>query len=128
MPISIEALARAINPKKTALLIGAGACVPSGAPTGSQLASELWKRVANVEPVSSDLKETATMLQRRFSRRSVVDTIVQILSPLQPTGGILAIPKLGWESIFSTNFDKIIETAYAKQGVPLVSIRSNYDF
>jgi len=128
VPISIDALARAIKPSHTSLLIGAGACVPSGAPTGSQLAIELWKRVAGTEPLSFDLKETATILQRRFSRRAMVDVLVKILSPLRPTGGILGLPQFGWENIFSTNFDKIIEMAYAQQGVPLTPIRSNYDF
>lgn len=128
MPITLDALARALKPSKTVLVTGAGACVPSGAPTGAQLAAELWKRLANVDAESLDLKETATILERRFSRRAVIDVITKILSPLQPTGGILGLPKLGWEKIFSTNYDKIIEMAYAKQGVPLAPIRSNYDF
>jgi hypothetical protein len=58
----------------------------------------------------------------------MVDAIVNRLSSLQPTGGMLGLPKLGWEKIFTTNFDKIIERAYKQQGIPLTPIRSNYDF
>jgi hypothetical protein len=128
LPVSINALAHAIKPAKTVLLLGAGASVPSGAPTGAQLAAELWKRVAKTESISSDLRETATILQRRFSRRAIVDVIVSTLSSLKPSGGILGIPEFGWEKIFTTNFDKLIEDAYRQKNISLTAIRSNYDF
>ena len=128
MPISIDALARALKPSATSLLIGAGASVPSGAPTGMQLATDLWKRVAGATALSADLRETATILQRRFSRRAVVDVVVKSLSGLRPTGGLLGLPKFGWKRIFTTNFDKLMEGAYGQQGIAFVPIRSNYDF
>ncbi len=127
MPIQLEALCARIAPARTTLLLGAGASVPSGAPTGSQLAAKLWKKVAQTEPQSSDLPETASILERRHSRRAVVDAIVSILKPLQPTGGLLGLPLLGWRNLFSTNFDCLVEAAYKKANVPLIRIRSNYD-
>ena len=128
MPISLAALRTAIDPRKTALLMGAGASVPSGAPTGAALAEMLWKKVANSEPESEDLVETASILVRRHSRRAVVDAVVATLKPLQPTGGLLGLPKFGWSKLFTTNFDRLIETAYKKCALPVAVIRSNYDF
>ncbi|MBV9549798.1 MAG: SIR2 family protein, partial [Alphaproteobacteria bacterium] len=128
MPIPLEALARALAPPKTSLLIGAGACVPSGAPTGQQLATLLWQQIANVEPQSPDLRETATILERKYSRKAVVDVVVKSLSGLRPTGGLLGLPALGWDKLFTTNFDRLLEHAYAQQGLQAVAIRSNYDF
>jgi hypothetical protein len=128
MPITLAALKTAINPTRTALLLGAGASMPSGAPSGAQLAQTLWKKVANTQPQSTDLVETASILVRRFSRRAVVDVVVAALKPLQPMGGLLGLPKFGWRKLFTTNFDRLLETAYKKCGKPIAVMRSNFDF
>jgi GTPase SAR1 family protein len=128
MPITLQSLKRSINPLKTALVLGAGASVPSGAPTGAQLAAELWRRLAKSDPMSDDLVETASILSRLCSRRDVVDRIIAILGPLQPTGGLLGLPKFGWKIVFTTNFDRLIELAYKQNGISHAVIRSNYDF
>jgi hypothetical protein len=75
MPISLEELRRLINPATTALLLGAGASVPSGAPTGSQLAARLWKKLADSEPQSDDLAQTASILARRYTRRPIAEAV-----------------------------------------------------
>ena len=128
MPITLGALRSAIHPTHTALILGAGASVPSGAPTGAQLAKILWRKVANSDPKSDDLVETASILVRTHSRRPVVDAVIATLRPLQPTGGLLGLPKFGWRQLFTTNFDRLIETAYKKNGLPIAVMRSNYDF
>ena len=38
------------------------------------------------------------------------------------------MPKFGWHSVFSTNFDRLIEKAYKACGQELTAVRSNYDF
>jgi NAD-dependent SIR2 family protein deacetylase len=128
MPISLQALTAAIKPTNTTLLLGAGASVPSGAPSGGDLAKGLWRKVAQSDAQSSDLVETGSILVRRYSRRVVTDAIVSQLEGLRPTGGLLGLPKLGWSKIFTTNFDCLLEKAYTKQKAPLTVIRSNYDF
>jgi hypothetical protein len=128
MPISLDTLKAAIKPARTALVLGAGSSVPSGAPTGAQLAHKLWRKVANSEPQSDDLVETASILERRFSRRAVVDAVLEALNPLRPTGGLLGLPKFGWKQVFTTNFDRLIEMAYRANGITSSIIRSNFDF
>ena len=128
MTISLDALCKAIKPSRTTLVLGAGASMPSGAPSGAALAAHLWKTLTDSEPQSDDLAETATILERRFSRRPVVDCVIRKLTPLQPTGGLLGLPKLGWKNIFTTNFDRLMEIAYQRCGIPAVPIRSNFDF
>ena len=128
MPLSLNELRTLIQPSRTALLLGAGASVPSGAPTGRQLAHKLWRSVANSNPVSDDLIETSTILSRRYSRREVVQIVVDNLIHLKPTGGILGLPRLSWKTVFTTNFDRLVETAYKECKIPLVTIRSNFDF
>ena len=102
--------------------------MPSGAPTGRQLAHQLWRSVANSDPQSDDLIETSTILSRRYSRRDVVKSVVDKLSNLKPTGGLLGLPNFHWKTVFTTNFDRLVESAYKECKVPLVPVRSNFDF
>ena len=128
MPLSLKELRALIQPSKTALLLGAGTSVPSGAPTGRQLAHQLWRSIANSDPLSDDLIETSTILSRRYSRCDVVQAVVHKLTHLKPTGGILGLPKLSWKAVFTTNLDRLVEAAYKECKISLVSIRSNFDF
>lgn len=128
MPISFETLKASITPHKTALLLGAGASVPSGAPTGAGLSEILWRKVAKSDALSDDITETASILVRKYSRKPVVEAIKSALGPLKPTGGLVGLPKFGWDSLFTTNYDRLLEHSYKQNGISLVSIRSNYDF
>jgi hypothetical protein len=56
MPITLDDLKRRIDPRRTVLLLGAGASVPSGA----ELAKRLWEKIAQSDPQSEDLIETAS--------------------------------------------------------------------
>src|SRR5262245_16037199 len=112
MPITLQTLKTAINPLRTALVTGAGASVPSGAPTGSQLAARLWKSLANSDAKSDDLMETASFLTRTYGRAPVVKEIKRELAGLKPTGGLAGLPVFQWHQIFTTNFDQLIEKAY----------------
>lgn len=127
MPISLDTLKQSINSRQSVLLLGAGAAMPSGAPSGAALAEKLWQDVAKSSAQSDDLIDTASILERRFGRRAVMEIVRNTLQPLQPTGGLLAIPHHGWNAVFSTNFDKLVERAYKRAGVPLIPVRSNFD-
>src|SRR6202034_3657009 len=111
-----------IDPGRTVLLLGAGASVPSGAPTGTELARRLWLEIAKNEPQSDDLIETASILVRRYTRRPVVEAVRHELRKLKPNGGILGLPKFGWYQIYTTNFDRLVEAAFKAQGLPLTPI------
>lgn len=64
----------------------------------------------------------------RFGRAPVIAAVRNALQHLEPTGGLLDLPNFDWASIFTTNFDRLIETAYRRHKKPLNSIRSNYDW
>jgi len=88
MTITLEELTKSLDPQRSAIVMGAGASVPSGAPNGTQLAHHLWREVNKSEPLSDDLIETASLLSRKYNRRDVIDAVVGKLSGLSPTGGI----------------------------------------
>ena len=128
VPIGLDDLRDLIDPSRTSLLLGAGASMPSGAPSAADLAEFLWKEVARSAPESFDLTETATILARKFDRRPVVEVIRNQLQNLKPTGGLLALPTFGWNKIFTTNFDQLVEKAFKAHRLPLAVYRTNYDF
>jgi hypothetical protein len=124
---SVETLASKINPASTILLLGAGASVPSGAPTGAEFARYLARRLT--PPIDgSDLAEVATIVEHKTSRRELVTAVQARLSDLDPTGGLLLLPEFDWRAIYSTNFDRLVEKAYHKNGRDLPVVRSNYDW
>ncbi len=128
MPIPLNSLCAAIEPERCTLLLGAGASIPSGAPSGADLSKLLWKEVAKSAPQSEDLLETASILVRRHERAPVVKAIVTRLTGLKATGGLLALPRFQWAGMYTTNFDKILEDAYTANQIPFVPVRSNFDF
>ncbi|GAA4821235.1 SIR2 family protein [Nocardioides caeni] len=124
---SVEALAKKIRPEQTVLLLGAGASVPSGAPTGAELATHLARQLSPV-PIGENLAEIATIFEHRTSRADLVKALQARLRNLEPTGGILLLPEFDWRSVYSTNFDLLVERAYRLSGRSLAVVRSNYDW
>lgn len=125
---TLSELTRLISPQRTVLFLGAGASVPSGAPTGSDLAAMLWKALAKSDIVSEDLTETCSILENRYGRNLLVEEVRTILKKLQPSGGLLAIPEFEWNSIYTTNFDTLVESAYRRCGKLITPVRSNFDY
>jgi hypothetical protein len=124
---STDDFAGSVDPARTVLLLGAGASVPSGAPTAAQLAKSISEELRG-RVVSEDLEELATILERLVGRQALVEAVRKRLKDLKPTGGLLALPEFPWAAIYTTNFDRLIEKAYRRVGRPLSVIRSNYDY
>lgn len=125
--MDIEQLAGRLKPDRTILLLGAGASIPSGAPSGSALARQL-SELMSPSPTSQDLSEVAGIFENRLGRRALVEAVRLKLINLQPTGGLLALPSFAWRAIYSTNFDNLVEQSFTASDRPLEVIRSNYDF
>lgn len=125
--VPLDELARALEPERTILLLGAGAAVPSGAPTGRDLAVHLSRELRG-RVISDDLMEAATILQQRVGRRPIVEEIRKLLKPLTPSGGLATLPEFPWAAIYSTNFDQLVERAYRRVGKPITVVRSNFDW
>jgi hypothetical protein len=117
-----------LKPAGTVAFLGAGSSIPSGALSGGKLAERLWREISDREAISDDLAETASLIEREYSRRDLVEALQKILGDLEPTGGILVFPQLCWSKIYTTNYDRLIETAYRKNKIEVVVIRSNYDW
>lgn len=125
----ISELVDRINPRQTILLLGAGASIPSGAPSGNELAKQLARHLKGLSnPESYSLSELCSIYERRQGRKALAEAVEQILKPLQPTKGIQLLPKFDWYKIYSTNFDLLVEKVYQNANSNLLVYRSNFDF
>lgn len=124
----IEELAEQLTPNQTALLLGAGASIPSGGPSGASLARALAKRGSIGDPDDYTLAETAGLFEQRYGRRELAEAVRDLLSPLEPTGGLRLLPHFDWYRIYNTNFDRLVEKVYAQAGKKLTVYRNNLDF
>lgn len=125
--VELADLARTITPESTVLLLGAGASVPSGAPTGAALARHLASKLSPA-PDGDDLAEIAGIFEHRLGRAELAKAVRARLSGLQPTRGLLALPAFDWRAIYSTNFDRLVEESYKIAARDLHVVRSNYEF
>lgn len=63
MAIDIDILARQIEPERTALVLGAGASIPSGAPTGNELRDQLGEEFGIEGYQSFSLADLAAIIE-----------------------------------------------------------------
>lgn len=128
MPLDLTILARRTEPRRTILLFGAGASIPSGAPSSTQLAKILAEKLRLDDTSGLSLSDVATIAEARHGRRALVESISTILAFLEPERGILNLPDFDWAGLYTTNFDEVVEKVYLKRRRPLQSISSNFDF
>lgn len=126
--LSIKELATQLDPRATVLFLGAGSSIPSGAPSGGRLALELVNALSPGDDLGTDLLEVASILDGRYGRVALVRAVRQILQPLTPTGGLLALPLYPWNAIYTTNFDQLVEQAYRQAAKHVIAIRSNFEY
>ena len=127
MPITLEDLVKDIDPKNTVLLFGAGSSIPSGAPSVSTLI-EKYSTACGVDANGYTLSEMASICETKTSRRKIISVLRDLCSSLRPTGGLKNIALYPWKSIFSTNYDNLIEQAYENKGKKLRVYDSNFSF
>lgn len=127
MPITLDQLIGSIQPERTVLVMGAGAAVSSGAPTGAALSKLLGQELPDSD-LGDDLMETASIYENRHGRPKLIAAVRKRLEKLQPSGGLQALALHRWASIYSTNFDRLIEISLRLANRDFHVIRSNYDF
>ena len=128
MPIDLAVLGRRADPSKTVLLFGAGSSIPSGGPSSKQLTETLASRFEIDLSQPLELCDLATIIGIKHSRRALVDVLSEILDPLHPTRGLLNLPDFDWAGLYTTNYDQLIERAFAQRRKELRVVASNFDF
>ena len=127
MPISIDQVLDNISPERTVLLFGAGSSIPSGAPSVPDIRSHLARKFA-IDMDDLTLAELTDIIGNRHSRSELIASIRELFEGLRPTGGLLSLPRFKWRSIFTTNYDDLIEQVFRRANEPLSVYASNFDF
>lgn len=128
MPIDIARLAAALTPTNTVLLFGAGSSVPSGAPQ----VRDLQVHFEHIFDISADeytiAEQTSIIENTTRDRPRLISALREKFAGLKPTGALLNLPLYDWKSIYTTNYDELIEESYRRKGRPLYAYSSNFDF
>ncbi|MFB2606353.1 SIR2 family protein, partial [Rhizobium phaseoli] len=127
MSQTIENLIHEITPSRTVLLFGSGSSMPSGAPSVAKLIAAY----AQEFKVSADfsLSEITQLAENKSqSRRKVISLLRKYCSDLKPTGGLRNLPLHDWKSIYTTNYDRLIELSYEEREKRAKVFSSNFDF
>jgi len=127
---SLSRLVTGVLAGECALFVGAGLSRDSGAPSGADLAYELAEKFLGDSADGMTLADVAALIDAGEGRRALNEYIVDRLNGLSPSETVLAIPKYSWKAIYTTNFDTLVEQAYAGSAEArqrLVPVYSNRD-
>lgn len=117
-----------LTPEKTILFLGAGSSIPSGAPSVDALMNHFAAKFG-VDRSDYDLSELSSIIENKTqSRKRLIKELRSQIDGLTPTGGIQNLGLYKWKSIYTTNYDKLIELSYEQSGRPSKVISSNFDF
>jgi predicted Zn-dependent protease len=104
-------LGRRILVGKCALFLGAGASLSSGAPTTTELAKLICNDVLMTDK-EFPFVDAVAYADEMAGRKEVARVIVERLEDLSPSPALRGLTAFPWKSIFTTNFDDLIEKAY----------------
>lgn len=127
MTITIQQLVDDTSPETTVLVFGAGASIPSDAPPVNSLVDRISKEF-QIENEGLTLAEIAGLAERKKNRVELIKCLRSAFKGVRAKGSILNLPLYNWRSIFTTNYDEIVEDAYERKSKPLNVYTSNFDF
>lgn len=112
-----------------ALFFGAGASRAAGhpdpkvkMPLGTGLRDILSDEFLNGDSKDRALSEVASFIELDAGRLRVDAHIAKLMRPFIPSAGHNVLPTFRWQALYSLNYDRLIEDAYAKAGGPLQSL------
>lgn len=127
MSIPLSTMIECIDPSNTILFFGSGSSIPSGAPSVEKIIDRIGQDL-NINSEGFSLTEVASIAEATRSRKELVTRLRSMFNRINVTGALLNLPLYRWKNIYTTNYDKLVEQSYERQGKPISVISSNYDF
>lgn len=127
MTIDLARLASDLVPERTVLFFGAGACLASHAPSVQNLIT-FFEGKFHIPCDGYSLREYTSILESKIGRKILIESLRLLFKNLRPTGSLLNIPLYDWKSIYTTNYDTLIEQCYLQKKIDLTVFESNFDF
>jgi len=128
MTVKVDELIDQLQPNRTVLLFGAGSSRPSGAPSVTDL-QEHFEKIFSISGKDYTLAEQTAIIEHRTRDRArLIAELRSTFRGLRPTGALLNLPLYDWKSIFTTNYDQLIEDSYTRRTRAKSVYTSNFDF
>jgi hypothetical protein len=128
MPTEIASFLKDVQPSRTVLLFGAGSSIPSGAPSVATI-KQHFQATFGVSANDYTLAEQSGIVEHKTKdRRRMIEELQTLFRTIRPTGAILNLPLYDWKSIYSTNYDELIEDSYKRRSRPIATYSTNFDF
>lgn len=114
-----DRLVAAVRQGRTVLFLGAGANYHCNMSTNEPMpmadrVSELLSTKFGVR--QAGLAETAELVEASYSRSQLNNYIVELFTGAKPSVGFQLISSFRWNSIFTTNYDLLVEDTYKRAG------------
>ncbi len=87
-----------------------------------------FKSVFDVPGDGYSFREFTGIIENKFGRKRLIEALRTPFEKVRPTGGLLNLPLYKWKSIFTTNYDNLIEQCYSRQRAKFDVYESNFDF
>lgn len=73
-------------------------------------------------------EQTGIIENQTKDRNRLIAELRSQFRSLVPTGAILNLPLYHWKSLFTTNYDQLIEASFGRKGITIAPYSSNFDF
>jgi len=124
---TVNSIVNRIQPQRTVLMFGAGSSIPSRAPTSQSLIDFFAGRFS-LPKTGFTLPEIASLAERKVGRNTMIAALREQFRALKPTGGLLNLPLYEWKSLYTTNYDDLIEQCYQRRQLSINVYSSDFDF
>ncbi|BCM81822.1 SIR2 family protein [Methylobacterium indicum] len=128
MPASLQDFVRDIKAESTVLLFGAGSSLPSNAPSVQNIMDHMSKTFNQAKQNFSLAEFTELIEKKSGDRKKMIMELRTLFKKSKPTAGLLNLPLYNWKSIYTTNYDTLIEQSYKKKSKTIKVVSSNFDF
>jgi hypothetical protein len=110
----IDSIAEKLTEGNLALFVGAGMSTLSGLPDGLTLTNNIKLKFKKIDQDLTDFMDVCDDVVDTppYNKEELIDFIKSQLSTFKPSEYHLSLTKYDWSSIFTTNFDNVIEVAY----------------
>ncbi len=108
-----SALVESMKAQRVVLFLGAGASMEAGAPSGDAMRADVGKSFLGSEMAGYDLMSVAEMALKAHGNSVVFEHLRTMLASYEPSDAHKLLPTFRWRSIATTNYDLLVERAYA---------------
>ncbi|MBQ2654854.1 MAG: SIR2 family protein [Methanobrevibacter sp.] len=124
----VEEVARHINDNTAALFMGAGVSASTGLPSWREILNPLAEKLGIIITPDADLYQIAQFYNNKYKRNEIVKEYEKRIGVVnEESEYLLAALDLGFREIWTTNYDRAIETCLGKRNIAPKIVNSDHN-